>query len=137
MTIKLELVSWCPRSACGSEFHGDNKQAHEHGLSWSKNGVYSCCDSVRLNTSYTFELEPGNPYDKHAVQVFGKQTKGLVGHVPRECNIFIGGLLRKSRDGTFAVMGERVCGRMMAVECIVEGPLPQVEKLKAVTNCEM
>ena len=53
----------------GSAFYGSDKQAHKLGLSWSKDGVYSCCDSVRLNTSYSFPLEPDNPFDSKAVQV--------------------------------------------------------------------
>ena len=53
----------------GSAFHGSNKQAHKLGLTWSKDGIYSCCDSVRLNTSYSFQLEPDNALDSKAVQV--------------------------------------------------------------------
>merc|ERR1719183_692240 len=53
----------------GSTFHGNNKQAHKLALSWTKHGVRSCCDAVRLNTSYTFKLEPENPFDSNAVQI--------------------------------------------------------------------
>jgi len=121
----------------GTIFHGSNKQAHKCGLSWSKHGVYSCCDAVRINTTYTFKLEPSNPYDSNAVKIIGDQTKELVGHVPREWNLLVGGLLRKSQKRAFAVVGKRVaCGRMMEIDCFVQGPCNEVAEFDELTDTE-
>lgn len=120
----------------GSSFHGSNQQAHNYGLSWTKHGVRSCCDAVRLNSSYTFKLEPENPFDSKAVQIFGDQTQELVGHVPREDNLFIGQLLKKSMPGGFMVVGERVCGSMMTIDCFVEGPASKLGEFEDVSDVD-
>lgn len=102
-----------------------NKQAHKQGLSWSTHGVYSCCEEARANITYSFEQEPQNRFDTKAVKIIGKDTGDHLGYVPREYNEFVGMLLNNKK---LKVLGERVCGHILEIHCVVEGPISELER---------
>lgn len=96
-------------------------KSRDHGL--------TCCSAVVENSSYEFELEPHNAYDSNAVMITGEQTGELVGHVPRECNIEVGDVLRRAKTHkNVNVYGESMCGRLLQIKCLVEGPEDVLEE---------
>ncbi|XP_066928966.1 uncharacterized protein [Clytia hemisphaerica] len=104
----------------GTEFYGSQNQAHQRGLSWSQNGHYTCCSAVLNNTSYKFKLEPWNEFDKNAVKIIGKQTKEMVGYVPRPDNLEVKKWLDKQKtDDSIVIAGKRSCGRVLEITCVI------------------